>query len=152
MAEDRTVADAIQDPAIIPSDAELTKLGITAQAVQQYPQLKAYHDIQHYAIADACRKALVGNDGTNLQMINVIRENEKLVQSQVVLFLLKNQIKPMASNVFILAPLVEETAKRLGEGNVHAVNRRSKLIDDGVLKPAGDDIVPRAIRAAWVPQ
>ena len=84
-------------------------------------------------------------------MINVIRENEKLAQSQVVLFLLKNQIKPMASDVFILAPLVEETAKRLGEGNVHAVNRRSKLIDDGVLKPAGDDIVPRAIRAAWVP-
>ena len=149
--QDRTVADAIQDLAIIPSDAELTKLGITARAVEQYPQLKKYQDIQHYAMADACRKALVGNDGTNLQMINVICENAELVRGQVVLFLLKNQIKPMASDVFVLSSLVEETAKRLGEGDVHTVNRRSKLIDDGVLKPAGDDIIPRAIRAAWVP-
>ena len=148
--QDRSVADVNEDFAIIPSDAELTKLGITAQAVEQYPQLKNYQDIQHYAIADACRKALVGNDGTNLQMINVIRENEELVRGQVVFFLLKNQIKPMAFDVFVLSSLVEETAKRLGEGDVHTVNRRSKLIDDGVLKPAGDDIVPRAIRAAWV--
>ena len=149
--QDRSVADVNEDFAIIPSDTELTKLGITAQAVEQCPQLKAYQDIQHYAIADACRKVLVGNDGTNLQMINVIRENEELVRGQVILFLLKNQIKPMASDVFVLSSLVEQTAKRLGEGDVHTVNRRSKLIDDGVLKPAGDDIVPRAIRAAWVP-
>ena len=148
--QDRSVADVNEDFAIIPSDAELTKLGITAQAVEQYPQLKAYQDIQHYAIADACRKALVGNDGTNLQMINVIRENEKLVQSQVVLFLLKNQIKPMASDLLMLSSLVEETAERLGDGNVHAVNRRRKLTDDGVLKPTGDDIVPDALRASWL--
>ena len=84
-------------------------------------------------------------------MVNVIGENKGLVSAQVVFYLLKNQIKPMASDVFVVSSLVEETAKHLGEGNVHAVNRRSKLIDDGVLKPAGDDIVPRAIRAAWVP-
>ena len=69
---------------------------------------------------------------------------------QVVLFLLKNQIKPMASDLLMLSSLVEETAERLGDGNVHAVNRRRELTDDGVLKPTGDIIVPDVLRAWWL--
>ena len=132
-------------------DSLMAKLGVTTQDVEQYPPLKAYSDKLLYAITDACRKSLVGMDGTNLQMMDAIHNgNEGLVLGQVCLFLVKNQIKPMASDLTLLEDLVKETATRLGEGDMHAVNRRHQLTAVGVLKPAGDDIVPDAVRAEWV--
>ena len=132
------------------SDEQLRDLGITKMDAEQYPELQNVSDILHYAATDACRKGLVGVDGTNIQMINVIGENKRLMIEQVCLFLLKNQIKPLESVVVMLTLLVETTADLLGEGDMHAVNRRRQLTINGVLKPRGDDIVPDTIRALWV--
>ena len=142
---------ADEDFLLLPPDEELAKLGATKQDVEQYPPLQNVPDTLHCAAADACRKALVGEDGTNLQMIDVISVgNNVLVAGQVCLFLVKNKIKPMAKHVAILAGLVELTAERLGSGSMHAVNRRRELTNNGVLKPTGDDIVPDSVRALWI--
>ena len=142
---------AQQDFPIHLPDSLMEPLGLTTQDVEQYPPIKAYSDKLLYAITDACRKSLVGTEGTNLQMIDaILNGNEGLVLGQVCLFLVKNQIKPMASDLFLLVDLVKVTATRLGEGDMHAVNRRQQLTAEGVLKPAGDDIVPDAVRAEWV--
>ena len=139
-----------EDVPILPPGGKLAELGIAAQDVNQYSPIKAYSDILCYAATDACRKGLVGKNGTNLQMVSVIDDNEHFVLGQVCLFLVKNQIKPLASDLFMLDVLVKETARRLGEGDMHAVNRHYQLTCDGVLKPSGDDIVPDAVRATWV--
>ena len=142
---------ADEDFLLLPPDEELAKLGATKQDVEQYPPLKKMSDILHYAAADACRKAFVGEDGTNLQMMDVMSVGDNLlVAGQVCLFLVKNKIKPMANHVAVLAGLVEITAERLGNGNMHAVNRRRELTNNGVLKPTGDDIVPDSVRALSV--
>jgi hypothetical protein len=126
-------------------------LGVTEDTVEQYPQFSHINDKMLYTITDACRKNLVGVEGTNLQMIQALDGNEDgFVMGQVCLFLVKNRIKPMNCDVFLLVPLVQITAEKLGEGDIHAVNRRRELTDEGVLKPTGDDIVPDAVRDVWV--
>ena len=128
----------------------MTEMDLTTRVVERYPALTSFNDVLLYCLVDACRKSLVGTGGTNLQMINAIDNgNEGLVFGQVCLFLVKNQIKPMASDLTLLEPLVKETAIRL-EGDMHAINRRHQLTAAGVLNPAGDDIVPDAVRAGWV--
>ena len=142
---------AQRDVTIHLPDYVMAEIGVTTQGVEQYPPMKGLNDKVAYAATDACRKGLVGTDGTNLQMINAINNgNEGLVIGQVCLFLVKNQIKPMASDLILLEDLVKETARRLGEGDMQAVNRRQQLTAAGVLKPAGDDVVPDAVRAEWV--
>ena len=142
---------ADEDILLLPPDEELTKLGATKQDVEQYPPLQKISDILHYAAAEACRKALVGENGTNLQMMDVMSNGDNmLVAGQVCLFLVRNQIKPMVNDVALLTGLVEITVERLSNGNMHAVNRRRGLMDNGILKPMGDDIVPDSVRALWI--
>ena len=138
------------DVPILPPDGKLVELGIAAEDVNQYSPIENWSDILLYSATDACRKGLVGKNGTNLEMLRVIDDNEHYVVGQVCVFLVKNQIKPMASDLFMLVMLVKETARRLADGDIHTVNRRHQLTIDGVLTPLGDDIVPDAVRATWV--
>ena len=80
-------------PMILPAQL-LAMWGVTAQEVEQYPQMTTYSDKALYAIADSIRKSLVGVHGTNLQMINAInnsQDKEMLVSIHVGLFLVKNR-------------------------------------------------------------
>jgi hypothetical protein len=142
--------DDVVDPPLLPPNSQLESLGVTDDDVMEYPTLVVYDDKLFCAMVDCCRKHFVGVDGTNLQMIDTIGENEGTYMCQVSMFLVKNRIKPLASDVMLLAPGVQETAKRLGHGDIHAVNRRHQLTGEGVLKPAGDDIVPDAVRVVWI--
>jgi hypothetical protein len=144
------MADEEDDVLHLP--ARLTAmLGITEATVEQCPPYKYINDKMLYGATDASRKNLVGVEGTNLQMIEALDGNEDgYVMGQVCLYLVKNRIKPMARDVLLLVPLVQITAEKLGEGDIHAVNRRSELTDEGVLKPTGDDIVPDAVRDEWL--
>ena len=72
----------------------------------------------------------------------MIEANEPLVFGQVVLFLVKNRLQPILSDTMLLHGLVLETARRLAEGDMQAVNRRFELTVAGVLNPSGHDIVP----------
>ena len=48
----------------------------------------------------------------------------------------------------MLAPLAEETARRLSIGDSHTVNRRAELKNTGTL--TDDDVVPANIRLQWI--
>ena len=134
--------------------SDVASLGVTEAEVEQYPEMVSLDDKLLYSATDSCRKALVGLHGTNLQMIAVILSNEHgemFMHGQACLFLVKNKIKPMAKDIQLLAMLIAETARRLGEGDMHAVNRRHQLTHQGVLKPTlDDDTVPEDVRANWV--
>ena len=56
----------------------------------------------------------------------------------------------MVNDVALLTGLVVITVERLSNGNMHAVNRPRVLMDNGILKPMGDDIVPDSVRALWI--
>ena len=80
--------------------------------------------------------------------MQVIDGNDQYVMAQVCLFLVKNRIKPMFSDMVLLVPLLKETARLLGEGDITAVNRRHELRVNGVL--TADDVVPDAVRSEWI--
>ena len=142
---------AQQQQLILPP-AVLAALGITVQDVQgeEHDQINFFSDVMGYAAADSCRKALVGVQGTNLQMLSLVEDDDATMLVQVVLWVLKNKMKPTADEVYMLLMLTGETARRLGDGDMHAVNRRHDLTANGVLKPTGDDVVPDEIRYEWV--
>jgi len=139
---------AEEDVLILPPQGELTRLGATEEDVEQYPQLEAYDDTMVYSVTEFCRKNLVGVDGTNLQMMEVIDGRDEFILGQVCLFLVKNHIKPVCSDLFMLSALLKEMARRLGEGDIQTVNRRHELRANGVL--TADDVVPDAVRSKWL--
>lgn len=139
--------DAENTPILLP-DRKMTELGLTQEDVNGYPTVKSYDDVLGFAVAEACRKALVGSDGTNLQMIEAIGDRDELIFGQVVLFLVKNQIKPMTDDMLIIGLMVKGIACRLGEGNMRTVNRRAQLKAEGVL--TATDIVSAEVRMKWL--
>ena len=140
----------MSDFVLIPSVSKMTELGTTVAQVYQYPELHKLCNRLGYLTADACRKAVVGVDGTNIQMLEAISQNEELIMEQVCLFFVKNRIKPVLRDLELVASLMVETAERLSRGDMLAVNRRHELTNNRVLKPKGDDIVPDALRDSWV--
>ena len=140
-------AEDQEDVAIMLPDRQLDLLGITEETAAGYPVMKSVSDKLAYGILENSRRNLVGR-GTNLQMIEVLGEDDRVLIGQICLYLVKNQIKPMISDLVLLVPLVQETARLLGQGDMHAVNRRRELRQSGVLTATG--IVPRAVRAEWL--
>ena len=139
-------------PLILPPQL-LATLNVTAQEVSQYPEMTKYSDKALYAIADAMRKSLVGVDGTTLKTIEAInnsQDEDMLLSTHVGVFLVKNRLKPMVVDGDLLGAGVMETLRRLARGDMHTVNRRRKYIEEGVVKPAGDDVVPAAVRESWI--
>ena len=145
MAEEGDVEGDV--PVLLPRE-QLTEIGVTYEEVEQYPRMTKLSDKVCFATAECCRKNLVGVNGTNLQMMQVIDGKDQYVMGQVCLFLVKNRIKPMLSDMVLLVPLLKETARRLGEGDITAVNRRHELRVNGVL--TADDVVPGAVRSEWI--
>lgn len=139
-----------QNPVVLPPADQLALLGLTEEDVDGFPEITAFTDVLGYVATDACRKGVVGVGGTNLQMVEFLENNEFIEIAQVLLFLLKNRIKPLADDVVLIATLVVETGRRLGEGDMQAVNRRHALTRNGVVKPRGDDIVGEDLRMMWV--
>lgn len=142
------MAEEEEDFVIFLEKKQSAKLGVTDEQVDQYPQIVNYSDVLVFAAADACRKGLAGLDGTNLQMMDAI--DDGLLLGQLCLFLVKNRIRPMASDLKMIGDMVMEVGRRLANGDLYSVNRRHQLTNNGVLHPTGDDIVPDAVRAEWL--
>ena len=139
-----------EDPMIHLPDRQCEILGITNEEIDQYPLMAAFTDVTGYAAADSLRLALVGPNGTNLQMLAALDGDEDPVLiGCATLFLVKNRIRPRMSDLELLIPLMQETARRLALGDLHAVNRRHELRENGVLT-MGDDVVPDEVRAQWI--
>ncbi|KAL3913568.1 MAG: hypothetical protein SGARI_000592 [Bacillariaceae sp.] len=139
------------DDVVHPPDSKMAELGVTPAIINEYPEMVSYTDVLGYAACDFARNYFVGVDGTNLQMIELMGNNENgeaLMAAQVCLFLVKNRIKPKVRDLDLVGGLATETARRLGVGDFHTVNRRRTLINEGVLTVAG--VVPHAIRAQWL--
>ena len=152
-ADNGRVMDA--DPVIMPADVHLNREGVTPAQVLQFPVMQAYSDSAGYGVAELARKNLVGPQGTNLQfvqLINRVMERDPvhaqgLMWAQAALFMVRNRIRPLASDLYLLEHLALGTAQKLAEGDAHAVNRRAHLKSQGVLTP--DDVVPLDVRESW---
>ena len=131
-------------------NAQLAAMGVTIAQVNAFPRLLTLNDKIGYAAADACRKGLVGVDGTNIQMVNFMTGNAGFGYGQACKFLVTNRILPTVGDVMLIARLINETASKLEDGDMHAVNRRQVLTAEGVVKPTGDDVVPEAVRSVWL--
>ena len=136
---------------ILPPANRLAALGPTVPVVHQFPVISACSDKLFCCALDACRKELVGVIGTPVNLKTMVEENgDEVLLVPLSVFLCQNRIKPVACDVLLLQGLVMEAARRLSEGDMHAVNRRSYLTSHGVLTPLGGDVVPEAVRAEWV--
>ena len=70
-----------------------------------------------------------------------------LMWSQAALFMVKNRLRPLASDLYMLELLALGTTQKLADGDAHAVNRRAQLRSQGVLTP--DDVMPLTVRESW---
>ena len=139
------------DVPILPPDLHMQRMGATEHDVNIFPKISAYSDKLFYCAMDACRKFLLGVDGTTINLKTMIEQfGDEVLLIPLSVFLVKNRIKPMASDVFLLQGLVMEAVLRLSGGDGDTVNRRYNLTNSGVLTPLGDDVVPPAVRAEWV--
>ena len=139
------------DPPVYPARRQMLLERLTIAMASRYPRMQRYSDKLGYLLADACRKAFVGIQGTNIEMMDFIKASDvPIVVAQISLFLVKNQIKPAVSDLAMLEALAMETGRRLAKGDAHTVNRRAQLTSEGVLAPFGGDVVPLAVRGEWV--
>ena len=135
-------------PVTIP-EAQLARIGLTSDEVAGFPMTNKHTDVLGHGIAELARKSIVGVDGTNIQMVEAIGNDDDLYTGQAALYLAKNHLNPTAGDVAMLAPLAEETARRLlSLGDSHTVNRRAELKNTGIL--TDDDVVPANIRLQWI--
>ena len=120
--------------------------------IPHYPTLEGWNDRLLFAGFEAAKKGLVGEEASVEDFMARIagEDGTPLVVAQMSKFFVLNRMQPRAGDLFMLALLVEETSRRLKANDDHAVARRLELIDDGVVKPTGDDIVPEAVRAVWI--
>ena len=116
-----------------------------------FPKIKFYNDKLVFLIIDSARKLVVGNEGTHIQLRDLIAEREELMYGAVSLLLVQNKIKPMLSDISLMSPAALEGLNRLCDGDMHAVNRRTQLIQEGVVKPDGNNVAPAAVRNEWLP-
>ena len=135
---------------MIPPDRIMVE--ILGLQIPLFPSLEGWNDKLHFAGFEAAKKGLVGEEASVEDFMARIagEDGTPLVVAQMSRFFVLNRMQPRAGDLFMLAPLVEETGRRLKANDAHAVARRLELIDDGVVKPTGDDIVPEAVRAVWI--
>ena len=139
------------DPPLYPSRRQMRRNGLTIAMASRFPRMQRYSDKLGFLAIDACRKAFVGVQGTNIETMDFIKASDApIVVAQISLFLVKNDIKPAVSDLEMLEALAMETGRRLAKGDAHTVNRRAQLTSEGVLAPFGGDVVPLAVRGEWV--
>ena len=139
------------DPPLYPSRRQMRLNGLTIAMASRFPRMQRYSDKLGFLAIDACRKAFVGVQGTNIETMDFIKASDApIVVAQISLFLVKNDIKPAVSDLAMLEALAMETGRRLAKGDAHTVNRRAQLTSEGVLAPVGGDVVPLAVRGEWV--
>ena len=86
---------------------------LTIAMASRFPRMQRYSDKLGYLLADACRKAFVGIQGTNIEMMDFIKASDvPIVVAQVSLFLVRNRIKPAVSDLVMLEALAVETGRR----------------------------------------
>ena len=132
------------------TDSIMEQLGVTKEEVEEHPAMTRHDYKLIFAVTEACRKALVGEEGSISQLLAVPQLNEGLAIGPACLFLVKNRIKPLARDVLFLADMVKVSAKRLSELDLVAITRCLALFVDGTLSHTGDDVVPDNVRAEWL--
>ena len=135
------------DPLVLPPVTMLERMGLTPADVGAFESLHSLQDVLFFELAEFCRREIVGLNGTTHQLLRTVEGRDMLVFGQAALFLVKNRIRPLASDVCTMSDLSMEAARRVSRGDIHAVNRRHALVNAGGLT---DGILLVNVRARLV--